>query len=77
MERCSPRGAPQKPDGDEPVRSPKEHKRDSRKHENWTYLSLGSEFRLEPFVYVNNYIKYNTHNFASSYEEKAEPAAQK
>ena len=23
MERCSPRGAPQKPDGDEPVRSPK------------------------------------------------------
>ena len=23
MERCSPRGAPRKPDGDEPVRSPK------------------------------------------------------
>ena len=23
MERCSPQGAPQKPDGDEPVRSPK------------------------------------------------------
>ena len=23
MERCSPQGAPRKPDGDEPVRSPK------------------------------------------------------
>ena len=25
--------------------------------------------------YVNNYVKYNTHNLASSYEEKAEPAS--
>ena len=25
--------------------------------------------------YVNNYVKYNTHNFASSYEEKAEPTS--
>ena len=24
---------------------------------------------------MNNYVKYNTHNFASSYEEKAEPAS--
>ena len=35
----------------------------------WVRISFGT------IRYVNNYVKYNTHNFASSYEEKAEPAS--
>ena len=37
--------------------------------QSWVRISYGT------IRYVNNYIKYNTHNFASSYEEKAEPAS--
>ena len=39
--------------------------------QSWVRISFGT------IRYVNNYIKYNTHNFASSYEEKAEQQAQK
>ena len=37
--------------------------------QSWVRISFGT------IRYVNNYVKYNTHNFASSYEEKAEPAS--
>ena len=37
--------------------------------QSWVRISYGT------IRYVNNYIKYNTHNFASSYEEKAEPTS--
>ena len=37
--------------------------------QSWVRISFGT------IRYVNNYVKHNTHNFASSYEEKAEPAS--
>ena len=37
--------------------------------QSWVRISFGT------IRYVNNYVKYTTHNFASSYEEKAEPAS--
>ena len=37
--------------------------------QSWVRISHGT------MRYVNNYIKYNTHNFASSHEETAEPAS--
>ena len=37
--------------------------------QSWVRISYGT------MRHVNNYIKYNTHNFASSYEEKAEPTS--
>ena len=37
--------------------------------QSWVRISFGT------IRYVNNYVKYNTHNFASSYEEKAEPTS--
>ena len=37
--------------------------------QSWVRISYGT------IRYVNNYVKYNTQNFASSYEEKAEPAS--
>ena len=45
------------------------------------HFKFGVEVRIQSVIsfgtirYVNNYIKYNTHNFANSYEEKAEPAS--
>ena len=36
---------------------------------SWVRISYGT------VRYVNNYVKHNTHNFASSYEEKAEPTS--
>ena len=36
---------------------------------SWVRISFGT------IRYVNNYVKYNTHNFASSYEEEAVPAS--
>ena len=37
--------------------------------QSWVRISFGT------IRYVNHYVKHNTHNFASSYEEKAEPAS--
>ena len=37
--------------------------------QSWVRISFGT------IRYVNNFVKHNTHNFASSYEEKAEPAS--
>ena len=37
--------------------------------QSWVRISFGT------IRYVNNYVKHNSHNFASSYEEKAEPAS--
>ena len=37
--------------------------------QSWVRISFGT------IRYVNHYVKNNTHNFASSYEEKAEPAS--
>ena len=37
--------------------------------QSWVRISYGT------IRYVNNYIKFYTHNFASSYEEKAEPTS--
>ena len=37
--------------------------------QSWVRISFGT------MRYVNHYVKHNTHNFASSYEEKAEPAS--
>ena len=36
--------------------------------QSWVRISFGT------IRYVNHYVKHNTHNFASSYEEKAEPS---
>ena len=37
--------------------------------QSWVRISFGT------IRYVNHYVKHNTHNFVSSYEEKAEPAS--
>ena len=37
--------------------------------QSWVRISFGT------IRYVNHYVKHNTHNFASSYEERAEPAS--
>ena len=37
--------------------------------QSWVRISFGT------IRYVNNYVKHNTRNFASSYEQKAEPAS--
>ena len=37
--------------------------------QSWVRISFGT------IRYVNHYVKHNTHNFASFYEEKAEPAS--
>ena len=55
MERCSPRGAPQKPDGDEPVRSPKNTSGDKRLNRLISYIHHTCEYKQ--YCHVGNTAK--------------------
>ena len=73
MERCSPHGAPQKPDGDEPVRSPKNKSGDKRLNRLISYIHHTCEYKQ--YCHVGNTAKqcrlglFQDSDFVGDFEE--------